>query len=553
MKLLSNFLVYSYNDMSANFIRGLSYNENNFLYRGYHNSNFFSLADIDIIPQYTQILLWKLLDPILTNNIMIVFACILNVFFCLKLFSLISENITLSNSKFLVFVFSITYAFSPYFLFRVISATPALYFTFVFPLLFYLLLKKVNSYYLVLYNVFVFLISVYYGFFVSISVILWLVSAQIFDLFNSNAKKIGIAHFTKKILQFSVPLLLILIILYRGLLVANIGFNPKYIRAERLEWESVKTIYRPVEDFYSFSFRPWYFVIPPKSSLFFGEFSKFVYSRLNETDYYLADDYQDEEMGGSYLGWHLILGSLLCVFLVRKRYSIESKDNIFVYETTHVLLLILVGILLLTGPPSFTISGIKILTPSTLLHHIVPAFRVLVRFASVIFLIFLIINFILIHLVLNVLATKNKYFSVLSGTVFLVLNYLLLGIHLPIINLNSPPEEFEFLKQASPKSEVFMVLPKADYEATFWILYHRNYMYNPRDLINSGTKFDSDKFTKSLMESPEQILEMKSEDIKYVVVYTNKQHKNLEYMLKLIEENYGGPKFTNDAVNIYEL
>ena len=125
------------------------------------------------------------------------------------------------------------------------------------------------------------------------------------------------------------------------LLYKNLPIFGSYTRSKGTELleENSHSVFRPIGDWYWFSFRPWYFFIPPKSSIFFGDLSKNIYDKIESTGYYLADDYMEEEMAGSYMGWHFLLGmAFVAVLLLLKKYK-NKEFPVFktVYENKELI------------------------------------------------------------------------------------------------------------------------------------------------------------------------------------------------------------------------
>jgi hypothetical protein len=297
-----------------------------------------------------------------------------------------------------------------------------------------------------------------------------------------------------------------------------------------------RIVYRPIEDWYNLSFRPWYFFIPPKSSIFFGELSKNIHKKIQNTGHYLADDYMEEEMAGSYMGWHFLigLGVVVTLLLIRKFKGKEFTTFKSVYENREVIyrsFFIIFCILLISGPPSFTIKGIKIYTPTYLLYYIVPVFRTLVRWAVVIYLFVLIINSFLVQDLYNLM--KNKFQKILFIISFLSLNFVVFAIKIPVININKPPQEIAFVKEKYPESVPYAVYPKGDYYSIFWIISHEDLLINPVNFMNHETGFDSNEFSKNLI-TEEGIKEFLKHNPKYLIYYPeNISDEDLEKINKI--------------------
>ena len=448
------------------------------------------------------------LGYIFTNNIFFIVSIIFSLYFCYLFFTKINNN------KIISILYSVLFSFSGYFLYRSISLTPALYFVWVFPLLTYLLLSKKDLLVIILSIVFIYT-STYYWFFSIILICFWY-------LFNFILNHFIFRKFILKVFVLLVFNLIFIIIFSRDLILSNIALNKDYKDTGAGLYASDR-VYRPIEDWYNLSFRPWYFFIPPKSSVFFGEFSKNIHEKIKNTGYYLADDYMEEEMAGSYMGWHFLigLGTVAVILFLKKYKNIEFKTFKTVYENKEMIIrsfFIIFCILLISGPPSFTIGGVTIYTPTYLLYYIVPVFRTLVRWAVVIYLFVLIINSFLVQDLYNLMKTKLQ--KVLFILTFLTLNFVIFAIKIPVINVNKPPQEIAFVKEKYPESVPYAVYPKGDYYSIFWIISHEDLLINPVNFINYETGFDSNEFSKKII-TEEGIQEFLNHNPKYLIYYPN--------------------------------
>jgi hypothetical protein len=378
-----------------------------------------------------------------------------------------------------------------------------------------LLLYKKHPFILGIIVLIVLASSNYYGFFCFVLVCFW----YLYDLIS---KRVSIKQFFKNILLFITPVLLGILIFFFPLLKNNLTFSKSYTLENNQKPANEKTtIYRPIEDWYNLSFRPWYFFIPPKSSIFFGDLSKNLYQKIENTGYYLADDYMEEEMAGSYMGWHFLLGLGVVGFLLlmQKFKKIEYKTFKTVYQNKEMILrsfFIIFCILLISGPPSFTIHGVEVYTPSYLLYYIIPVFRTLVRWAVVIYLFVLIINAFLVQDLYNLM--RNKFQKILFILTFLSLNFVIFAIKIPVININKPPQEIAYVKEKYPESVPYAVYPKGDYYSIFWIISHEDLLINPVNFINYETGFDSNDFSKNLI-TEEGIQVFLEQNPKYLIYY----------------------------------
>ncbi len=531
-------IIYSYNDMAWFLITG----------EGFSNVDFFSYGLFSY--------LGRLYGYLNANNILIIFTLFLTFVLCHLLFSKIhiSSNLTM--------ILSLLYTLTVSLIFRFISVTPGLYFIYFIPLVLLLFLNKPPSLFIGLIILIIFSFSNYYGFFCFVIVCFW----YLFDLIS---KIINFKKFIQKLLLFSAPVLLGILLFFFPLLKSNLTFSGDYTKENNEKRTSEKTVvYRPLEDWYNLSFRPWYFFIPPKSSIFFGEFSKNIHKKIESTNYYLADDYMEEEMAGSYMGWHFLIGlGTIAVILLLKRYkNIEFKTFKTVYKNKEMIIrsfFIIFCILLISGPPSFTIGGVEIYTPTYLLYYIVPVFRTLVRWAVVIYLFVLIINSFLVQDLYNLMKTKIQ--KILFILAFLTLNFVIFAIKIPVININKPPQEIAFVKGRYPESVPYAVYPKGDYYSIFWIISHEDLLINPVNFVNYETGFDSNEFSKKLI-TEEGIREFLDKDLKYLIYYPenisdddlekiaeiNPSLKSRENIYEFFRSNFGDGVVVGESV-VFEI
>lgn len=489
-------IVYKINDMVA-FINLLSQDSSQY--------NFF-FSYVDILLNKFLLLLFRNMEFSLAYWIYWILFFILNFISSYLLFK------KLKIERILSIVFSLLYSTSIYALYRLISFTPSLYLVFFFPLSLYLVLSErtfKNILSLSLLIILSLFTSMYHGYFLIIT----LLSFSFF-------------HYAKSLKSFAKIFLIILSSLSLVLLIfwnVFISNTPFLSKEDSSTIEPGIVISRPIQDYYNLSFRPWYFFIPPQSSLFFGELSSSIHNKISSSNYYLANDYMEEEMAGSYMGWHFILGTIVVLYLllVKKLKKKEYPKFKTVYENSGMIiksLLTILVILFISGPPSFTINGLEIFTPTYLLYHIVPVFRTLTRWSVVVYLFVLIINTYLVQDLY--LFMKYKLQRVLFISLFLILNFIVFSIKIPIINLSNPPAEIDFLRDTYPTSVNYAVYPKGDYYSIFWITSHKDNLLNPVDVKDTVTGFDSNEFSRLLI-TPEGIDSLKSKNPEYLVLYLN--------------------------------
>lgn len=533
--MLSNLLLYTYNDSSYTFIYNL------YRYTGvsYVANNNNLLSNIDPLTHYLMNLLNPYLNPVLLNNIFVLLSLSLSLFFSYKLFT------HLSKQKVMAVVFAFLNAFSLYYVYRVTSATYALMFTFIFPLILLLIIKRINYFYIGGTVAVSLLISNYYGFFTLILCFCWLLSAAII-------REIDVSVFIKDCTKLIMVPLFVAGVLFGPMFVHNIPIFGNYA-----PHAAASTIYRSIDDWYVFSFRPWYFVLPPTDSLFFAKLSTLAYEKIASTHWYLAQNYAEEEMAGSYMGWHFVLGFILILGLVLRKRFLHKKCNMFCDLYTHdglilksVLTIFL--ILLLSGPPSITIFGVTLYTPSYLLYHIIPVFRTLVRWSVVIYLLILVVNY---FLVLDIYSRIiHKYVKLIFVSGFILLNVCIFAVRLPVINVSKPPSDIVFLSKLSGESTnspalkdkiSYIVFPHSNYYSLFWILYHKQYLVNslPGDISNvcNVAAISTNDCLENL-------------HAQYIVFYFNTRHSQDQDPIyrEYLEGYFGNPIYNDGRTVIYK-
>ncbi len=543
--MFNSSLIYDYNDIASYFISAL---------RERSGVNHFSLVEaspiltkLEPLNGLINLFFFKLFDQILAINLISIMYLVLGFTVSYILFKKISKNNVLS----ICFAFFNT--FSIYNLYRIISFTTDLMQFFMFPLTIYLLYtKKLKPHLLALLCLVGFGLSIYSSFMCVVVILFWYLS----DLFFSQSiLSQRLKEVTKNFLLFLAPLFVVGAVLYSSVILPSLPYFARFTRDENKLIRNMKTKYRPIEDFYSLSFRPWYFVIPPKNSVFFGEVGRSAYKRISETGYFLADDYTEEEAAGSYLGWHFILGALFVyAYLMYRKLSHSTArgfDSILENETLILRLgLITILILLVSHPPTFTISGIIFVTPTYFIYKFLPVFRTLVRFSAFIYLFILIINLILYTDLYNKMTAKLR---VLFVPVLLISTFVVMQIKLPIVDVKRAPSDIAFIKNYMREPYNFAVYPKGDYYSIFWLLNTKKLLINPVDFINEESGFDSNKFSKSL-NTVEGLAAARSYEAKLLVVYKKQlplktAQKDLEFFTTVL----GEPVFESSEAVIFTL
>lgn len=352
---------------------------------------FFGLNNFFLPRIFSEPLLWnsyfflsKFINNIVLWDLFIVCLVLLNFHFTFELFcKFFHKNLSV--------LLSLIFIFSSYFLYK-FTQHLSLSTLFFYPLsILFLILNttRIRIYLKIgLLIGIAFLISNYIGYFL-------LIFSTLFLLIKSIFKKELIAMTTKKypllILTFTI---LVLIVAHKYIYFTVV--KPTSI-------SSVQIVNRNLEDFFTFTSRPWYYFLPSVDNPFFGGITKSAINWLqNDWGYFLTTNYFPTEHSASYLGWvnfiFALFGFRYIWRKVREQKKIatsstpRSDEGAVWTREMDVLTLGLVAFCLaiITMPPFFTISGLKIYMPSYLLWKLFPMFRVLTRLGVIILLIELI-------------------------------------------------------------------------------------------------------------------------------------------------------------------
>ncbi|KKS07493.1 hypothetical protein A3K01_02620 [candidate division WWE3 bacterium RIFOXYD1_FULL_43_17] len=513
MYKVCQFIIFQYNDSAHTLAYHFKYFSN--LIRP-ADDIYLSDKNADFVIQTIFSLLHRYMHPVCINNMLVIVAFFLAFAACYLLFR------KLNIHRSLQVIFSLLYSASIYFIYRVESVTPALYMTFIIPATFFLYMRATKPLVIGLFVATSFMISNYYGFFALIVSLL----LNAFNIMLAGVEyKRAVRSFIINSICLVLPILTLLLAVYGKQFLVNTPLFGNYEDVQNAEIVVKKqVVFRPVEDWYNLSFRPWYFFIPPKESLFFGKLSEDVHKKIEITKYYLADDYTEQEMAGSYLGWHFIFGAALVVWLLLMRKFKHKEFGLFnsVYAnrvTIYRSLFLILCILLISGPPSFTVNGVEIYTPTYILYYLVPVFRTLVRWSVLIYLCILVVNSFLVQDLYS-LAGKT-WQKTLFIVLFIAINFVIFTVKIPVININKPPSEIAFVKEKFPTSVSYAVYPKGDFYSIFWILSHEDILMNPVDLVNFETGFETNVFSRGLI-SDEGLKEFLNNRPKYLIYYSNK-------------------------------
>ncbi|MFZ5424786.1 MAG: hypothetical protein ACOZAO_03195 [Patescibacteria group bacterium] len=273
--------------------------------------------------------------------------------------------------------------------------------------------------------------------------------------------------------------------------IFSVPFLLPFLRATYFSSTTVSNVVpisRGIEDFVTFSVRPWYFVAPPIKNPFIGVVGSKVVTAAEKTGYFLADDYFAGEHSGLFFGYTFLTLLGCGSFILLKTGKTALKRKVYFY---YLQVLIVLSFML---PPFFTISGVKVLTPGYLVYLLFPMFRVTSRMAPIVlFLLLIIFAEIISHLYYKL--SKKK---LLMSVVFVVAVTLAeVFVPVKVFNYSNTPEVYTALSELPPEESYFAVYPYSESdEAFFWLWQHKRLLINPR--FYSTATFDSETFTKNL-------------------------------------------------------
>jgi hypothetical protein len=292
--------------------------------------------------------------------------------------------------------------------------------------------------------------------------------------------------------------------------IFNYEFIGKYLfsRDGNLSESIGFDINRPIEDFFIFSSRPWYYFLPSVDNPFLGFLSKSViYVLQNHWGNFLANNYFKSEHSASFLGIvNLFIGFVGIKYLLLKSNQKNNTKSIEKSVEFQSLVLGLVGLVLvfLSMPPYITFFDFKLYLPSFLLYEFFPMFRVLSRigvFTLLIWLIFVGFGYKKIYEYL-----ESKKFSVLRiRAIFLIIGLIsMLEFFIPFkfVNASEIPEVYKFLRDNIETNQKIVIYPHSkNKEAYFWSKDHQNEILNITGSLHNvqGREISNIDFTKNLI------------------------------------------------------
>jgi hypothetical protein len=177
----------------------------------------------------------------------------------------------------------------------------------------------------------------------------------------------------------------------------------------------------------------------------------------------------------------------------------------------------------------------------------------------VIYLFVLLINSFLVLDLYNLARKTWQRIAFIIG--FLALNFGIFAVKIPVININKPPHEIAFLKEAFPESVSFAVYPKGDYYSVFWTISHKDRLINPTNFVDNTSGFEANAFSKDLLTEAGMKMLLQNSPA-YLILYTDKVDlkslsqdyvwiKNIESLVSFFEVNFGRVIYKQNGVYIF--
>lgn len=270
--------------------------------------------------------------------------------------------------------------------------------------------------------------------------------------------------------------------------------------------EASQTFNRPYEDFFTFSLRPWYFLVPHPGNFLYGDFSNFLVGRVAQTGYFLADDYFPAEHSSAFFGYGLLLTIVLSSVFSLCNSSTESRKRILLYVLTILILF------LFTLPPFFTVNGVQIFTPGYLIYKFFPIFRVTSRFTVAI----LSLSLFIVAEFIDKTKINKRFLNVFMPLLLII---TLAETYVPpkIAVYDKVPPPYVYMGTQVPMKIKFLVYPYSkSNESLFWMPDHKQCLMNVRGYVYE--KISAEDLTLRLFE-PGMLGEAKDLGVTHVLIY----------------------------------
>jgi hypothetical protein len=228
---------------------------------------------------------------------------------------------------------------------------------------------------------------------------------------------------------------------------------------------------RSVEEFFIFSSRPWYYVIAPEDSIFYGNFSKNILRILQDSfPNFLFNNYFKSEHSSSYLGITNLILSIAGIIGIKKIAEEKQKKEL------KILLTVAIVLILFTMPPFIKFLNLTIYTPNYLIYLYFPMFRVMARLGVLIFLIMLIFAGYGYKSILSSSRLKIKWRYLIAIIIFCISISEFIA-PLKITNTSEIPEVYTFFKPEI-KNNIAIYPNSKIREGLFWTKDHNQNISN---------------------------------------------------------------------------
>jgi hypothetical protein len=251
------------------------------------------------------------------------------------------------------------------------------------------------------------------------------------------------------------------------------------------EYASPYDLKRPLEDFFYFSSRPWYYVLPNSNHVFLGIYTYKIIDFLKSKNFWLAYNYFPAEHNASFLGYTVIF---ILILSFMHFYKVKNRHIISFF-------VLIIVFFLFSMPPYFTLFGIKIFLPSYLVYLLSPMIRSVARLS--LYVTFLSYTISAIYISYIVEAQKFKLQKIL------IFSILLIGLSFDNFSsikygeLKIYSETNAALKELN--GEFVAAYPKdLSKHFIYNIPYNEKILINPPSYSLKQVGFDSENFTNQL-------------------------------------------------------
>jgi len=446
-------------------------------------------------------------DPINIFNLLNVLTLFLIGYFSYKLYFYVLKN------RFISSLLSILSVINPYLLYHIRSHPQLSQIWLLFFLIYFILKNKLitnptlkNSIYLGIVLSLTFITSNYLGLF---SLIFYSILSLLNLIVTFHTKQY---KFLKSKILYSLSTLAVFTFTTAVLLFPFLTtlLDLKDISIKQSDNQIVTTLNRPIEDFITFSSRPWYLFLPSVDNPFYGHLTTSAISFLqNRWGNYLTYNYFKSEHSSAFLSITNLVVSIFGLLYVYKNKSKIDKNILYI-------LFSLVLLFLFSLPPVVVINGFNFYNLSYLIWTFLPMFRVLVRIGILFYIVFLILVGFGYK---NIFDRLNYPFNYILVLLLMFLSVSELLVPIKITTVPQTPNSIRSIIENTQNNSVIAVYP---YDKTNFIFFWQRELklsfINPIGYISIADNFDSEVFTKSL-STCEGLLFAKSIGMTHLVNY----------------------------------